>query len=74
MALIKTEIDGLLKDTSQNAFINTNDAEYKRLLESRKSNKKTQQLQNDIEFLKQEFTDIKSILIDLHSKINGGND
>ena len=70
--LIKTNIDGLYKDVSQDFFINTNDSAYQTILNQRDHNKKVNNVQNELTELKKEFKELKDLLVQaLNSKITG---
>jgi len=70
--LVKTNIDGLYKDTSQDFFINTNDSAYQTILNQRNHNKKVNNVQNELTELKKEFKELKDLLVQaLNSKITG---
>ena len=70
--LVKTNIDGLYKDTSQDFFINTNDSAYQAILNQRNHNKKVNNVQNELTELKKEFKELKDLLVQaLNSKITG---
>jgi hypothetical protein len=58
----KTSIPGLVRDMSTQVIINTNDAEYNRILEQRKQHKQTQAVQHQIDSLKNEFIELKEML------------
>jgi hypothetical protein len=66
--------DSLVRDVSNGAIINTNTAEYEAYLNRRKLNKETrQQVQSnaaEIQELKSEISEIKSLLISLINKEN----
>lgn len=70
--LVKTNIDGLYKDTSQDFFINTNDSAYQTILNQRNHNKKVNNVQNELTELKKEFKELKDLLVQArNSKITG---
>lgn len=58
----KTNHSGLLRDMSTNVIINTNDADYNRILEQRKQNRQSQAIQQQIDNLKNEFVELKELL------------
>lgn len=62
MSYIKTNHSGLVKDISTSAVINTNEQDYKLILEKRKNQKTIQHIQNQIDVLKLEFTEIKNLI------------
>lgn len=64
----KTNHTGFYKDLTTKAVINTNDEEYQRILLERKKKKEISNLASDVSNLKQEITEIKSLLLVL---ING---
>lgn len=68
MELIKTSHQGLLRDADTKALINTNISEYEHILQKRKQAKQLQTVQQQIDSLKNEFSELKSMIIQL---ING---
>lgn len=65
---IKTDKPGLMRDPMTKAIINTDISEYERLLEKRQQSKQIQTVQQQIDSLKNEFSDLKSLILQL---ING---
>lgn len=68
MTFAKTEKTGIVRDLNTNAVINTNIAEYNNLLEKRKQSKQIQTVQHQIDSLKNEFHDLKQLILQL---VNG---
>lgn len=68
MSYIKTDKPGLVRDPVTKAIINTNITEYEMLLEKRKNSKQIQTVQQQIDSLKNEFSDLKGLILQL---ING---
>jgi len=68
MELIKTSQQGLLRDADTKALINTNVAEYEHILEKRRQAKHLQTVQQQIDGLRSEFSELKDMIIQL---ING---
>ena len=68
MELIKTTQQGLLRDADTKAIINTNISEYEHILEKRRQAKNIQTVQHQIDSLKNEFSELKTMIIQL---ING---
>lgn len=68
MSYIKTDKPGLVRDPVTKAIINTNISEYEMLLEKRKNSKQIQTIQQQIDSLKNEFSDLKGLILQL---ING---
>lgn len=62
MQYAKTSETGVIRDLNSQAIINTNDNEYFRLVEKRKQAKTIQHLQNQIDVLKREFSEIKNLI------------
>jgi hypothetical protein len=58
----KTNYSGIVRDMDTNVIINTNDAEYNRILEQRKQHRQTQAVQHQIDSLKNEFIELKEML------------
>lgn len=57
----KTNINGLVKDTDTNVILNDNMSEYQLYLQNKNRVKQTKSIQNDIDNLKKEFAEIKSM-------------
>ena len=68
MSYIKTDKPGLMRDPVTKAIINTNVTEYEMILEKRKNSKQIQTVQHQIDSLKNEFSDLKGLILQL---ING---
>lgn len=68
MSFVKTEKAGLVRDMSTKAIINTNVAEYNYVLEKRKQSRQIQTVQQQIDSLKTEFSDLKQLILQL---VNG---
>lgn len=68
MSLIKTDRTGIVRDMNTKAVINTNVAEYNHILEKRKQQKNIQTVQQQIDSLKNEFSELKQLIIQL---VNG---
>lgn len=58
----KTNRPGLVIDNNSHAVINTDDDEYKKILEKRRQFKHSQAIQQEIDNLKTEFLEIKEML------------
>lgn len=58
----KTTVQGILRDPDTNVLINSNTAEYERILEQRKQQKQAQTVQSQIDSLKNEFVELKEML------------
>ena len=63
--LQKTNVDGLLKDTENGVVLNDNVSEYQLYLQNKMKSKQSKSIQNDIDNLKKEFSEIKSMLQEL---------
>lgn len=63
--LQKTNVDGLLKDTENGVVLNNNVSEYQLYLQNKMKSKQSKSIQNDIDNLKKEFSEIKSMLQEL---------
>lgn len=68
MSYIPTPHKGLVKDAETKAIINTDISDYKKILEKRRNAKQIQTVQSQIDGLKQEFTELKGLILQL---ING---
>lgn len=62
MMYIKTEDDSYVKDGSSGAVLNTNSTAYAAFKQQRQSLKNAQKLQEDVESLKDEINEIKTLL------------
>ena len=61
--LIKTSVPGLSRDMESGAIINTNDTEYQIFKDQRKRNQEQADLRNEVESVKSELSEIKSLLL-----------
>lgn len=68
MSFIKTNKTGLVRDMNTKAVINTNISDYNHILEKRRQSKNMQTVQEQIDGLKNEFTELKQLIVQL---ING---
>lgn len=68
--LQKTNVDGLVKDTENGIVLNNNMSEYEIYLQNRMKVKQSKSIQDDIERLKKEFCEIKSMLQELMNRKN----
>jgi hypothetical protein len=65
MALIKTEVEGILRDTNNGALLNRdNDA----LMAYKKQKNRQVQMENKLNHLENELSDIKNLLLKLVEK------
>jgi AmiR/NasT family two-component response regulator len=62
---LKTDISGYIKDPLSQAVINTNDAEYNRVLMERSKAKEIVRLTQDVDNMKSELTEIKNLLMQI---------
>lgn len=60
--LVKTDYDDFCRDTQTNAIINTNVEKIRQYKQQRESLMKMQNLVSDVEVLKQDMSEIKSML------------
>lgn len=60
--LLKTNLDDFYRDTQSNAVINTNVEKIKQYKQQRESLIKMQNLVSDVDTLKQDMSEIKSLL------------
>jgi hypothetical protein len=65
---INTNVSGFVKDPFSQAVINTDDAEYRRILTERERAKKVESLCCDVDNIKSELSDIKTLLLQI---VNG---
>lgn len=68
--LQKTNVEGLVKDTENNVILNTNMSEYQLYMQNKLKVKQTKSIQQDIDNLKKEFSEIKSMLQELINRKN----
>jgi len=68
--LQKTNVEGLIKDTENNVILNTNMSEYQLYLQNKLKVKQSKNIQQDIDNLKKEFSEIKSMLQELINRKN----
>jgi hypothetical protein len=65
---ISTNASGFVKDPFSRAVINTDDADYNRILLEREKAKKLATLTSDVDNIKSELMDIKTLLLQI---VNG---
>lgn len=65
---ISTNVAGFVKDPISQAVINTDDAEYIRVMTERERAKKLAALSYDVDNIKSEMTEIKQLLLQI---VNG---
>lgn len=65
MKLLKTDTQGLFKDPMTGAVINTNMSDYQRIIDSRKTAVKAQEMAEKMCSLESELTEIKCLLAQL---------
>lgn len=58
----KTNVDGLVRDMSTAAIINTNDNEYMTILKEREKAKRLAKLEKEVEVVKNELQNIKNLI------------
>ena len=68
MSFVKTDTPGLIRDMNTKAVINTNISDYNHILEKRKQQKNLQTVQHQIDSLKNEFSELKQLILQL---VNG---
>lgn len=68
--LQKTNVDGLVKDTENGVVLNNNVSEYELYLQNKMKVKQAKCIQEDIDNLKKEFCEIKSMLQELINRKN----
>lgn len=69
--LVKTDIPGYYK-TPEGAVINTNDAEYQRILNDRRMAKERNAFEQRVEDLEADIKDIKNLLMQVLNGRNNG--
>lgn len=65
---LNTNVSGFVKDPFSQAVINTDDAEYNRIVAERERAKKVATLCHDVDNIKSELSDIKTLLLQI---VNG---
>jgi len=70
MTLIKTDKDQFVRDDSNHALLNNDVNGYKQYLQTRRSQKKVMDVENEVRNLKNEMSDIKSMLMILINQNN----
>ena len=73
MNTIKTDKDQFVRDQSNHALLNTDNVAYKQYLQTRQSQRKVISVENEVSLLKQEMSDIKSMLMILLKQTNKEN-
>lgn len=61
--LVKTSINGLSRDMGSGAIINTNDIEYQMFKDQRKRSQEQADLTHEVNMMKSELREIKSLLL-----------
>jgi len=62
--------DALYRDTSTGAILNTDKSEYAKIRAARKRSTKFETMENDLNNLKDEISEIKSLLLTLINNVN----
>lgn len=62
MTYAKTSYNGIVRDLNTQAIINTNDVEYQKIIEQRNQARQAQNIQSQIDGLRNEFLEIKEML------------
>lgn len=62
MTYAKTSHSGIVKNIDTHVVINTNDLEYKTILERRRQLKQSQAIESQIDSLRTEFLELKEML------------
>lgn len=60
--IYKTNVDGLVRDVSTAALINTNDSDYMIILKEREKAKRLAKLEREVEVVKNELQNIKNLI------------
>ena len=60
--VFRTNVEGLSRDPSTKAIINNNDSEYMTVLREREKAKRLAKLEKDVEVIKNELRNIKSLI------------
>lgn len=71
--IIKTEIEGFVRDPNNSALINTNAAAYVQYKEKRRQHQDYSALRNDVDSLKEDLGSIKNMLQILIQRENNGS-
>ena len=71
--MIKTEKEDFLRDHINNALINTNVNAYKQYVQQRESQKKVVGIEQEVDALKRDVSDIKEMLMILIKQTNKEN-
>jgi len=71
--MIKTENPDYVRDNTSHALINTNAIAYKQYVQSRQSQKKVVDIENEVYNLKKDVSDIKDMLMILIKQNNKEN-
>ena len=68
MTLAKTTLDGIYRDTSTNAIVNTNDVEYKKIITERKKVKEIQLIFAELDLVKTMLHELRERLATIESR------
>ena len=69
MALIKTEVEGIFRDTENNALLNRDSSSLEVYKKMKKKNNEINNLREEVDALKNDINDIKSLLTQLVEKL-----
>ena len=69
MAQIKTEISGIVRDTTNNALLNRDNDALKAYKKIKKKNLELEEMKNKVNNLDKEISDVKSLLHKILEKI-----
>lgn len=69
MTLIKTEVEGIYRDTENNALLNRDSSSLEVYKKMKKKNNEINNLREEVDALKNDINDIKSLLTQLVEKL-----
>lgn len=69
MTLIKTEVEGIYRDTENNALLNRDSSSLEVYKKMKKKNNEIYNLREEVDALKNDINDIKSLLTQLVEKL-----
>ena len=69
MSLIKTEVEGLYRDTSTNAIVNRDTSALKAYKKRKESARRVDEIDNRCEKIERELTEIKSMMGEIIEKL-----
>lgn len=68
MTLMRTDIDGYVKDSRTGAVVSNDKAAFRAYLREKEKNTRVSELENDVSVIKSELHEIRSLLLQLANR------